>query len=267
MRLHRAAPTLVISIAVLVAGPAAAQAKTETVTEGAVTASLSYTANKAQTRFKDLKLEIKRGGATVLTSTLPRYKDFWPGALGEGRSIRLHELDGDRDPEVVVDLFSGGANCCLTTLIYRYRAKGDTYVPLSLRLGRYGYSLRNLDRKGPVEIVATDVRLAGAFGVPTVAAVAPIRIFQLDRDGLTDATRAFPTEVRKDLRVLRREYRRFVRQKAPRKGILAALAADYITLNDERGAARTLRRVDVLYGREFGKRLRSFLARRGYRLR
>ncbi len=50
--------------------------------------------------------------------------------------------------------------------------------------------------------MATDVRLAGAFGVPSVAAVAPIRIFQLDRDGLADATRGFPGEVRKDLRAL-----------------------------------------------------------------
>ena len=78
-----------------------------------------------------------------------------------------------------------------------------------------------------MEIVATDVRLAGAFGVPSVAAVAPIRIFQLDRDGLADATRGFPGEVRKDLRAWRKEYPSFVRQKAPLKGILAAIAADY----------------------------------------
>ena len=99
-----------------------------------------------------------------------------------------------------------------------------------------------------------------------MAAVAPIRILQLDRDGLADVTRGFPGEVRKDLRALRKDYPSFVRQKAPLKGILAAIAADTILLNDEKGTARTFQRIEMIYGREFGKRLRLFLARRGYRL-
>jgi len=257
----------VLAIALSTAlAPGVAQAKTEKVTRGEVTASFSYTANKDKVSFKGLKLTIARGGATALTTTLGKYKGFWPAGRGGSRSIRLRDLDGDGEAEVLLDLYSGGANCCLTTLIYRYRATGNTYVPVPVQLGRFGYSLRDLDRKGPVEIVATDVRLAGAFGVPSVAAVAPIRIFQLDRDGLADATRGFPGEVRKDLRAWRKEYPSFVRQKAPLKGILAAIAADTILLNDEKGTARIFRRIDTLYGREFGKRLRSFMGRRGYRL-
>ena len=37
-------------------------------------------------------------------------------------------------------------------------------------------------------------------------------------------------------------------------------------LNDRDGVVRTFQRIDLIYGREFGKRLRLFLARRGYKL-
>ena len=250
--------------------PAAAQAKTETDSAGPVSASFSYTANKDRTQFKNLKLVIKRNGTTVLTSRLPRYKGFWPGGRGETSSVEVRRLNGtgDTEPEVILSLYSGGANCCTSALFYSYRPASNTYTAVRGSFGRYGFALRNLDRKGPVEILATDVRFQGAFGLPTVATVSPVRIFQMDRGGvLADATRGFPAEVRKDLREQRRNYRAFVRAKANRKGVLAAIAADQILLNDAGGTADTFRRIDELYGREFGKRLRNFMARRGYKLR
>jgi hypothetical protein len=258
---------LSLSAVAMAAGPAVAQAKTETDSQGAVSASFSYTANKDKTQFKNLKVEIKRGGATVLTTTLPKYKDFWPGGVVDNSSIEVRDLDADAEPEVIVKLYSGGANCCLSALFYRYQAASNTYTPTYGDFGRYGYGLRNLDKKGPVEIVATDVRFQGAFGLPTVATVSPLRIFRLTNGKLVDVTRAFPAEVKKNLKILRSDYRSFVKAKASRKGILAAIAADQISLNDANGTARTLGKVDTLYGREFGKRLRSFLGRRGYRLR
>jgi hypothetical protein len=258
---------LSLSIVALVAGPAAAQAKTETDSQGAVSASFSYTANKGNTQFKNLKVEIRRGGATVLTTTLPKYKGFWPGGTVDNSSIEVRDLDADAEPEVIVKLYSGGANCCQSALFYRYQPASNTYTPTRGDFGRYGYALRNLDKKGPVEIVATDVRFEGAFGLPTVATVSPIRIFRLTKGKLTDATRGFPAEVRRNLSLLRHDYPSFVKQKANRKGILASIAADQILLNDAKGTARTFSKLDVLYGREFGKRLRSFMGRRGYRLK
>ena len=81
----------------------------------------------------------------MLTTTLRKYKDFWPAGRGDSRSIGLRDLDGDGEPEVLLELFSGGANCCLSTLIYRYRANANTYVarpgrarPLRLQPARPG---------------------------------------------------------------------------------------------------------------------------------
>ena len=83
---------------------------------------LSYTANKDRTQFKNLKVDIERGGALLLTTTLPKYKDFWPGGAIDDSSIDVRDLDGDGEPEVQVKLYSGGANCCLSGLVYSYRA-------------------------------------------------------------------------------------------------------------------------------------------------
>ena len=267
MTSNRTLLALALSTVALAGGPAVAQAKTESDSQGAVSASFSYTANKDKTQFRNLRVEIKRAGATVLTTTLPKYKDFWPGGTVDNSSIEVRDLDADAEPEVIVKLYSGGANCCVSALFYRYVPASNTYLPTRGDFGRYGYGLRNLDRKGPVEIVATDVRFQGAFGLPTVATVSPLRIFRLRQGKLVDATRAFPAQVKKDLGILRKDYRSFVKQHASRKGILAAIAADYILLNDASATARTFGTIDTLYGREFGKRLRSFMGRRGYRLR
>ena len=79
-------------------------------------------------------------------------------------------------------------------------------------------------------------------------------------------TRSFPAEMRKDLRVLRKDYPLYVRQKANRRGILAAIVAEQLLLNDRDAVGKTFQRIEMIYGREFGKRLRLFLARRGYKL-
>lgn len=267
--MRSACAVLAIALSAALA-PAAAQAKTETDSAGPVKATFSYTANKDRTLFKNLKLVITRNGATVLTTKLAKYKGWGPGGRGETPSVEVRRLNGTggTEPEVILSLYSGGANCCTSALFYSYRPGTNTYTAVRGNFGRYGFALRNLDRKGPVEILGTDVRFQGAFGLPTVATVSPVRIFQLDRGGvLTDATRGFPKEIRKDLREQRRNYKAFVRAKANTKGVRAAIAADQILLNDADGTADTFRRIDVQYGREFGKRLRSFMGRRGYRLR
>ena len=265
--MNRAALTALATTLALAAGPAAAEAKTETDSQGAVKASFSYTSNKARTQYKGLRVDIERGGALLLRTTLPRYKGFWPGGALDNSSVAVRDLDADGEPEVLVKLYSGGANCCLSVLIYRYRPATNGYSPVRLDTGNYGYNLKNLDRKGPPELVSNDVRFQGAFGTVTANQRAPIRILRLEKGRLANVTASFPAEVRKDLRQLRKDYPRYVRGKANRRGILAAIVADQLTLNDSDGVVRTFQRIELVYGREFSGRLKNFLARRGYKLR
>ena len=64
----------------------------------------------------------------MLTTTLPKYKDYWPGGVVDDSSVDVRDLDGDGEPEVLVKLYSGGANCCLSSLIFRYRAASNDYT-------------------------------------------------------------------------------------------------------------------------------------------
>jgi len=264
--LNRAALILALSSVVLAAGPAAAQAKTERDSEGAVSATFSYTANKDRTQYRNLKVVISRAGAPVLTTTLPKYKDFWPGGAIDNSSVDVSDLDADGEPEVTVKLYSGGANCCLGSIIYRYRAATNDYAGKFTDFGRYGFTVRELNRTAPPELVTADIRFSGAFGTVTAEQRAPVRILQYSKGRLVNVTRSHPASLRKDLAELRKDYPRYVKAKANRRGILACIAADQLMLNDSAGAARTFKRVEVIYGREFGKRLRLFLARRGYKL-
>lgn len=267
MTIHRAVLALALSTAVLAAGPAAAQAKTETDSEGTVHATFSYTSNKDKTRFKNLKVQILRANAVVLTTTLPKYKDYWPGGVIDDSSVDVRDLDGDGEPEVLVNLYSGGANCCLGSLVYSYRPATNTYTPVFRDFGRYGYTVRQLDRKGPLELVTADIRFSGAFGTVTADQRSPVQILQFVKGRFVDVTRSNPVSLRKDLKQLRKDYPRYVKAKANRRGILAAIAADQLQLNDSDGVVRTFERIKLLYGNEFTGRLKSFLARRGYKLR
>ncbi len=257
---------LALSTFVVLAGPAAAQAATESDSDGAVKASFSYTANKDKTAYKNLRVDIERGGALLLRTTLPKYRGFWPGGALDRSSLDVRDLDGDGEPEVLVKLFSGGAHCCVSALVFRYRPATNGYSPLSADFGSYGYRLSNLDRKGPPEFVASDTRFSEAFGLAYVESAVPVRILRLKRGRFVNVTRAFPAQVRKDLKRLRKDYPRYRRQKANLKGILAAIAADQLTLKDSDGVVRTFERIKVAYGNEFTKRLKRFLARRGYSL-
>ena len=251
----------------LAAAPSAAQAKTETDTVGPVKATFSYTANKDRTQFKYLKVVISRAGTPVLTTTLPKYKDFWPGGVIDDSSIDVRDLDGDGEPEVLVKLYSGGANCCLSSLVYTYRPATNTYTSAYRDFGRYGFTVKELNRRAPVELVTADIRFSGAFGTVTADQRAPVQILQFLKGRFVDVTRANPVSLRKDLRQLRRDYPRYVKAKANRRGILAAIVADQLLLNDRDGVVRTFQRIEMIYGNEFSDRLKKFLARRGYKLK
>jgi hypothetical protein len=118
-----------------------------------------------------------------------------------------------------------------------------------------------------VELVTADIRFSGAFGTVTANQREPVQILQFVKGRFVDVTRANPVSIRKDLRLLRKDYPRYVKGKANRRGILAAIVADQILLNDRDGVVRTFGRIEMIYGNEFSDRLKKFLARRGYKLK
>ena len=163
----------------LAAAPVQAKVMTETASAGGVAATLSYD-KTGDFKFKDLRLKIVRQGATLFDDRItdPGTTLVQPAGAGEGGALKVRDLDADGEPEVVVDLFTGGAHCCLDSLVYRFRAANGTYASLEHNWGNPGYRLVDLGRDGVPEFDSADDRFTDQFG-PFAASWPPERILRL----------------------------------------------------------------------------------------
>lgn len=229
--------------------------------------------------YADLRLRIARAGRTAFDAPLPRskcgYCDSWPlGARGRSAtSLLVRDLDGDREPEVIVDLYTGGAHCCFFSYVYRYRGGG--YLRTRHFWGNAGYRLVDLDRDGRLELETGDERFPYVF-TAYADSVDPLQVLQYRAGRFVDATRSFPREVERHADRLWRDYLRVrLEPDADVRGLLAAYVADlYLVGRGDEGWERLLsawRRRDVskprgllATGRAYLAKLRRFLAETGY---
>jgi hypothetical protein len=264
---------LLAGFAVLAAFAPAAGAKTETVTAGAVAATLSYDHVQDSPEWDNLQLTISRAGTQVLAAD-PHTGDCEapycaPAGVEERPSVAIDDLDGDGEPEVMVDLFTGGAHCCLVTRFYRW--DGAAYVPAERNFHDPGYRIADLDGDGIKEIVTSDWRFGYSF-TAFAFSLMPVRIYHLRAGSWQLVTTQFPDEIRKDAKANWRLFQKAGRQDEPR-GAVAAWAADQLMLGHGTHARHTLDRLaraGRLHGsfptsqRKFVRNLLRFLAKRGY---
>jgi hypothetical protein len=281
------ASVLGVAFALLVAcGPAAAASRTETGSSGDVSAALSYDYKKSRYGsydFSNVRVTITRAGVQLVDVVLGkecRYCTPWPASGGEGSlsSVNVVDLDADGEPEVLVDLYSGGANCCWFTNSYRYDAVQNKYIFKLLRPGlSFPYELKDLDGNGVPEFKSVDYRFAYKYG-SNVDTPRPLRIFDWDAGKLVDVTIGFPALAAADAGVMYRGYLHYRKVKhANVRGLLAAYLADSYNAGNGRVAWRRVvgayRRGDVErkfadevgpFGRKYLQSLRRFLKKLGY---
>ena len=245
---------------------------------GRVAADLSF--RESNNSFRDLRIAVRRNGVLALASQVARFACHGCSvsgldALASARPVTVRDLDGDGEPEVLIDLYTGGAHCCFYTVILRY--DGGTYRGSVAFWGDPDYSLRDLDRDGRPELVTADDRFAYAFTF-YAASVLPIRIVSYDHGTLTDVTSRFPSLVRAEAASLWAEYLKDRRSRDDDlRGLLAAWLADEHRLGraDEgwkrieaayRRGELSAPRVDPLWpaGRKYVHALRAFLVDNGY---
>jgi hypothetical protein len=270
----RARSVLLAALAALAATAPAASAQTETRSSGAVTATLSYDHVQDAPEWQNLRLTITRDGAQVLAGD-PHTGDCEapycaPAGFGDSASIAVDDLDGDGEPEVILDLYTGGAHCCSLSRFYRF--DGTTYVPADRNFGDPGYRIADLDGDGVKELITRDDRFAYAF-TAFAFSLLPVRIYDLRAGSWQLVTERFADEIRKDAKANWKYFLKARRYNEPR-GAIAAWAADQFMLGRRDTARRTLHRL-ARQGRlpgsqppkrqsAFVRKLLRFLARHGY---
>jgi subtilisin-like proprotein convertase family protein len=248
-----------------------------TLSRGAVSADLSY--RETHGSYSDLRVAIRRHGRVAFSDAVARVACHdcavsGLSAIFNSHPLTIRDLDGDGEPEVLVDLYTGGAHCCFYTVVFRW--DGQRYRGSPILWGDPGYELRDLNHDGRPELVTADDRFAYTFTYYAASAL-PIRILHYDHGRFVDATGEFPALVRSEAAELRSEYLKTRGPDADVRGILAAYLADEYRLGrsaegwqlvDEayrRGDVSTPR-VDAIWpaGQKYLTALRSFLAKSGY---
>jgi hypothetical protein len=237
---------------------------------GQVQAEISY--EQTQDLYKNVHLKILRSGKIVFDDKVPQESEYDRpiGSLfnednqENGNRLPVVDLDGDKEPEVIADFFTGGAHCCIYSLIYRYDKQANRYNNIRHDWGNGGYRLKDLDKDGLPEFESRDDRFAYAF-TSYAASGYPLQIWQYRQGKMIDVTRRYPKLVQIHAQQLWQTYRELRHKGDDGKGFLAAYLADKYLLNQGQDGWKKLQQNYKERDRaQFFAEVRKFLRRTGY---
>ena len=223
-----------------------------------------------------LRLRIERGGRAIFDAPPKRLEactcpDNGPLVQQSGGALHVRDVDGDGEPEVVIDSYWGAPHCCFYTDVYRYVRRLDSYRPAIGFWGNVPSRLVDIGLDGRPEFKTADNRFAYAF-TSFAGSAFPIQIFRFDHGRFVDVTRRYRTQVRRDAARLFALYRsERHKPEGDIGGILPAWLAEQYLLG--RGSAGwpvlegAVRRGELdafEEPRTYLRRVRSFLRRTGY---
>jgi hypothetical protein len=277
-RRRRALAGACVALGLLLPASALAEdAGSVTASGGPVQATLSW--EKAELGVKNPRLVVVRAGATLYDGSPVGDPDTCSigcvfAGSGTDAPLKVLDLDGDGEPEIVVDAFTGGAHCCVLAEILHLT--GAAYTRLETDWGSLGYNLKDLDGDGRPELSGYDLAFEDAFS-SHAASFEPPLVLKYDaaaKSGFRNVTRSFPALARKNAKDALQTLRKAKRLHAETLGIVAAYVADlylqgrgrevrgYLQRARKRGDLRT---ISGRAPRSFDASLLKFLRKNGYR--
>jgi hypothetical protein len=224
---------LAAACALALIAPAVARADDESVTSGAVTATLSWSGDSFNTQ--GAKLTITRSGAVAFSQAIPKVVCDGCVLVGSGADdIRINDLDGDGEVEVIAIASTGGSGCCINAGVWDFVPAAGSYRELDLDMVTAGFNLDDLDGDGADEIVSQDVRFNVFFDNRADQLYPPQILHYLHQDGqpiVVDVTdRKFAAPLRTNAADAKRRFSRLHRANRSARGWVAAYVADQIVL-------------------------------------
>ena len=273
-RVRAAALAVALGLVVVTNAAAAPKPHVERARAGAVEAIFSYSYDAAAFRFSRQRLTITRDDVNAFSAKLRKppaggFNAQPSGYFTHKRSVFVTDVDGDGEPEVVLDLYWGGAHCCWYSQIYRYVPATKHYTALVRVWGNFGYVFADLDHDGTQELVTRDDRFSYAFG-SFADSRWPVRILRYRAGRVTVETPSYPSEIGRDANALWHAAMN-PKRKTSNQGIVAAWAAEEAMVGHWAVAFKAIDRLSrsgKIHGElsrvKFEQKLRSFLRRTGY---
>ena len=211
----------------LLAAPAAL-ATTQTAQSGDVTATFTFSGSYPN--FTGLGLMIAQGSTVyydepVASKLCGTY--CAPGfPSGNTSSVHVLDLEHDGQPDVVLDLYSGGAHCCWIEQIFSFDPGTMTYAMTQHDFGDPGEEIVDLRHNGRYEFLTADDWFAYEF-TDFAASGLPIQILTFSDRHFLDVTRQYPKLVARDASRWMKAFKSMAKQHySDSVGVVAAWAAD-----------------------------------------
>ncbi len=219
--------------------------------------------------YSDFEVTVSRRGRRLVSDELrPTCRECTISPGGRPRSVRVIDVTGDAEPEVIVDLYTSNdgpgyeaqayapIESYYNSYVYFYVTEANGGAGGYRRAeGRFGgavtYRLRDLERDGDLEFVTEDDRFALDFSTSRF----PLRIWRVGQRRFENVTERYPATIARHARRAWRSYLRLRRARRPVDGALAVYLADLYLLNRGQVGWKRLRRLarpDLRYPNEVG---------------
>jgi hypothetical protein len=228
-------------LGVLLVAPAGAIAKTVTASAGGVKATLTYgvgAENNGSTTSQQLL--ITRHGKPVYEQPVPVTGCFKLCDPEGSKPVHVADLYGDGGQDVVLTLFTGGADCCTIDDVFVPSAAVGSYVLDQHNFGEDGAVLKDIGPNRRPEFVSADPAFYCRFSA-CYASGLPIQIFEFSGEHFVNVTKQHPVLISDDAAKWLKLYHK---HPAQGQGLLAAWLGDEENLDEGTGISTVINELE-----------------------